>query len=551
MSREAAVSRECALRRTIVVLSGDHAFGYHFYDKEPYALTSLQSLNLSATETSLSDLWFGGDNEPRFVEIIIDTELDDLDRVKLVDGNAGLFSSISRFRTLWQLKREYPAALIGKLSREHYPEIASILHSPINESYRAFIEHVQNQGIIVSHLTTSTQLLIERLRGCSQTTLLSMPVGEGGARHLLVHKGVALFMRFVRLENTVDNDPLQDTTQYIVDSVLPGASVITYATPKLLSIDDKRLGSLASLLAHLYMRLSTDWTLEQSQQGVLVVTDEPLLGNSLFNVNRRGSKGRSKKLVAKVLKILSASLLPVAKNGYRLTDNPLWLSDLLEPSLHAVKSQLRLVYLRNATILLTVVTFVLVFAASYHGLRHVHALNVHRQLLKQLTFETNAIRSELGTFHRAPFFVAESIQRIQAFNESSVIGPIDIMKPVALTIKRFPDLNLQSIIWVATSPEQQYETVVGSVVHVKGRSTLARSLDSVESVKVELSGLFSMGNDLRENQERLDALVVSLADVKTISNIVIVESPVDAAHTSQVVDEAYAEFNIQFLVSSS
>ena len=551
MSKVAAVSSECALRRTVVVLSGNHAFGYHLYDKEPYALTSLQSLDLSETETSLSDLWFGGDNEPWFVEIIIDTDLDDLDRVKVVDGNVGLLSSISRFRTLWQLKREYPAASIGKLSREHFPEIASILHSPIHESHRAFIEHVQNQGIIVSHLTTSTQLLVERLRGSSQTILLSMPVGEGGNRHLLVHKGVALFMRFVRLENTADSVPLQDTTQYIVDSVLPGTSVITYATPKLLSIDDKRLENIASLLAHLYMRLSTDWTLERSEQGVLIVVDEPLLGNSLFNITRRGSKGRLKKLVAKVLKNLSAGLLPVANNGYRSTDNPLWLSDLLKPSLHAVKSQLRLVYLRNATILLTVVTFVLVFAASYHGLRHVHAFNVNRQLLKQLAFEANAIRSELGTVHRAPLFVAESIQRIQAFNESSIIGPTDVMKPVALTIKRFPDLNLQSLIWVATSPDEQDETVVGSVVHVKGRSTLVRRPDSVASVKVELSGLFTMGHDLRKNQERLDALVASLGGVETISNIVIVESPVDAAHTSQVVDEAYAEFNIQFLVSSS
>jgi len=160
------LERFATSQKRIVVVVSENRADWNYFDngcfvKQKTQLFSLAGENLAFDVGSHEiNSNASADAGTVFVEIIVNSHLDDIDRVKVKNPDLKRHGRLSNFRLLRHLQSENPQSSVWKLPPHYFPEVASLLHSVFSPTIRLWIKHVQEQGVLISHVLTVPQLLI-------------------------------------------------------------------------------------------------------------------------------------------------------------------------------------------------------------------------------------------------------------------------------------------------------------------------------------------------------------------------------------------------------
>lgn len=540
--------------RAIVVLTRENIVWYQVSIAGDLHHVSTQ--NYCSGNVDIPERFSSVEGTCQVIELLVDTHVDDLDRAKVVDGGPQCFQSFRTARALWSLKREYAESQILPLPKKYFPNIASILHTSLPENYQLVVENLQANGLVISHMTSSTQLLCGAIKN-KGLCLFVVPCGALQQRFMLIDSGVIVFMRIVNpesggSENSEKNVEtyIEESLDYLMQANLLESRDVHIATADTLGNESCSKMSLESYLANTYVR------------GVAALDTHARNSSSLLNeegaadrvdVDRKEAPSRVRRLIRQL--VSSLGIWSKAKNvgsffqPHQVTDSRLKHHDVLKPSRSIMRSHIGLVLLRRATIALAIVTFLSVLVASIHSIRQIRGLNSLKDERENIEAEIKQLRSVLQDQHPDPFYVAATLKGNQEFSENLKGSPQSVLTLVATLIQDFPAIQLQSLFWSMMPSDSDKEMVLSSVVHTAARTSFVEEKTTREILSITFEGSFESAASLRDRQQQLEDFSQSLSQSELISNISILDSPVASAGSSESFGDGDGYFRIRFWVA--
>ncbi len=537
--------------RTIVVLTREKIVWYQVSVEGGLKPISTQhDFNRSV---EIPERYLFSDDTCQLIELIVDTPVDDLDRAKVVENTPRYLQRVQTIRALWNLKREYAESQILKLPMQYFPNIASILHTSLPENYLRMIESFQNHGLVISHMTTTTQLMGVALTG-AEPCLLVIPCGSSQQRLMLIDAEVVVFMRIIDVEigSDVESDTnhlrhVEETLDYLVQANLIKSREVRVATVDIKKSDPHCEISLENYLANTYLRGVAELIGEADSSSKLLKqerVDERLDANIKTVRNRLlvwFRRCRSSQRVWMKSKENGSAFKP-----YQVTDSVLMHHDVLSPSRNLMRSYGALLILRRVTIALAVVTFLSVLMASINSVRQIRGLNSLKGDGEDIEAEILQLKSMLNERHATPFFTAATLKGNKEFADNLKGSPQSVLTLVATLIQDFPSIQLQSLSWSILPSESDEETVTPSVMHAARRNSFIYEDSSQEKLSIIFEGSFNSAESLRDKQQQLDLFSQSLSSSELVSNLSIMDSPIESAGSSESFDDKESYFSIRF-----
>ncbi|NND89619.1 MAG: hypothetical protein HKN42_02050, partial [Granulosicoccus sp.] len=194
----------------VVVLQGAQALWSKWFD---YRIvdTHVECLQLDTQALQGRKRWLSSvsDRRPVNIRLVLDSCLDEVDRVKIDSLSAGWVGRLQRLRVRRQLADEYPHASIHALPGYATPDVFSLVHHIMPATWERWLLNLQDQHVYITHVATSIELLCHCVRdglipsrtvkspaasGMGEARLICMSAGEE-RRHLLVDAGKPLYLR--------------------------------------------------------------------------------------------------------------------------------------------------------------------------------------------------------------------------------------------------------------------------------------------------------------------------------------------------------------------
>lgn len=527
----------------------------HSVDDDPLALIA-------------SCLWLKEyfENYGASIELIMDTELDDLDRVKLLDSTYKLSRSWHIGKVLWKLKREYPDAVVSKLPGFLYPEVASVLYSRLADQSAAWLETLVNSGVVVSHAVTSTQLLCDSYKHCHSPVLLYRFDGESRHRLLLIVKGSPLHMRHqvdmgAREQSVLDQPVtrvdlnqaaeyyLYGTVDYLRKSVFSSLENMLLVIPH--ELNDVRASVVPDeyLVRHL-LQLPCDISSK-----LLSLEPEPepetytrqTIGNNNFITQclSEVTASRSSKFS---LSKFSFMQVENEANPYSVTLRSVGFRSLLGASIAIATARQRVANVRSYTVATFVVFLIVILLCSVSGVRSLNAQENSRRETTVLSVTLDGYKKQLYALHDSPYFVMESMHRIHSFDVSPTTTPSYVMGSVSEAVREFPLISLTGFSWSVLDEKVDSDYV--TVNSVSTRDNYWDEESTQTSILVEMTGGFANQSSLRLKQRKLDNFLGFLAKSDRVSRIEVANSPAESATSSHLITELGGAFKVQFMIRS-
>ena len=221
----------------VLVLQNEHACWFRWRGQELMGSWS-EPMSAESLNQGTRCPWVQSDKSGAAsrVRLVLDTSLDEVDRVKVDGFPKGWTQAVQRKRMARRLRADYPMASIHRLPDYASPDALSIVHHLIPSEWEEWLRQLQSQGACITHAVTSLELLCECSRDWpslldSQGNSLEknggpvffdVPVGNE-RRHLLVDNGVPLFMRVINdLGEAVKyegNVALDESLQHVRDQI--------------------------------------------------------------------------------------------------------------------------------------------------------------------------------------------------------------------------------------------------------------------------------------------------------------------------------------------
>ena len=533
--------------RTIVVLTREKIVWYQVSVEGDLKSISIQ--NDFNGSVDIPERYLFSDDTCQLIELVVDTPVDDLDRAKVVENTPRYLQRVQTIRALWNLKREYAESQILKLPKQYFPNIASVLHTSLPENYQRMIESLQKQGLVVSHMTTATQLMGVALT-VAEPRLFVIPCGSSQKRLMLIDASVVVFMRIIDVELESDANHLrhvEETIDYLVQANLVKSRKVHVSTVHIQNNDSPSEIGLENYLANTYL------------SGVAELIGEADSSDKLLNQG-----GVEKSLDANVKTVRNRLIFWIRqfrssrrvwikskKNGsafkpYRVTSSLLRHHDVLDHSRNLMRSHGALLILRRVTIALAVVTSLSVLMASIHSVRQIRGLNSLKSDGGNIEAEILQLKSMLNERHASPFFTAATLKGNKEFADNLKASPQSVLTLVAKLIRDFPSIQLQSLSWSILPSESDEETVTPSVMQAAGRNSFIYDDSSQEKLSIIFEGSFKSAESLRDKQQQLDLFSQSLSKRELVSNLSIMDSPIESAGSSESFDDKESYFSIRF-----
>ena len=504
------------------------------------------------------------------IQLIIDTQLDDLDRVKLVDTSPWVSRAWHRHKVLWQLRREYSDAIVNRLPQSFYPEIASVLYSELDAVSSEWIKKLCDCEIVVTHVITSTQLLLDLFSEHPTPVLTYQFDGQSRHRLLLSVKGLPLHMRQVinspaagsSAEATasllVSGDNLsiyseQNTfaEQYLCDSLQQlSAAVFTSLDAVLIVLPRDSSGAESTEFPDEYLALH--WLGIQQAVGFQQL--------SMSNANDLGKPEISfadfdNAYVSTILDDQTITKKNIkAKNQrgkinckkYKITRASPHLRELLSRSISVINEKTQRYFFQIGTYGVCLTFAVLLIASSLTVIRSEKEKVSYAEESKSLQDKIRTFRKQALTLHDSPTFAMDSLIRIQLFEELESPTPLQIMSTVAASVNRFPSVSVTGFAWSVASEEFDSEYV--SINSVSIRDNYWGDDTSQSKTTVEMTGQLVSETGLRDKQSQLNSFVDVISQAKNIEDMRVVDSPADSASSSHLLSESGDDFKIRFTV---
>jgi len=211
-------------KRIIIVVSESRA-DWNLFEKGRFIKQATQQLSYSNEKLTV-DVQLPADNadwntdkDRVFVEVIINSHLDDIDRVKLKKPDFKKQAWLSTFFLLRHLRLEYPDSSVWKLPPQYHPEVASLLHSVVSPAIRHWLSHIQKQGLLISHILTVPQLLVHSCARESQPVLYCSDLDGNAQRHILIDNEAPIFLRCINTSFENSKKQIEETRAYLTSFI--------------------------------------------------------------------------------------------------------------------------------------------------------------------------------------------------------------------------------------------------------------------------------------------------------------------------------------------
>ncbi len=532
----------------VLVLQGDQAFW--FRETGPENLESYtETIEVGELDLHSCCPWIrkpvGSPMTP--IRLVLDSHLDEVDRVRVPKLSTGWFRHLQCFRTKRQLRADFSRSTIHRLAPAAAPDALSVVHDVLPEHWQKWLALLQKEYVSVSHVVTSLELLClyssaheGRQR---KPVLFSIPVGEY-SRHLLVQGGVPVFMRlvpFVDVEpGRVDEVAVDESLTHVRRQITRSAEipVITLAA----SSHDEPYATvrvpqaLAKLCLGREARLRCVYP-ESDRQ----CEDEPGLYDE--------AKGPLKRLDT-VIRKLAGRWQRHAEGRWQLTRNHRFADDLLQVSLVRNALQLKIRQLQKATLICAWLAAVAVVTASVHGVASARERARQSRQQQQMTEQIEHLSAVATELNGHPAFAMRSMKRIAAHQATSPVDAGDVLTTVAEALQGFPALLLDDVSWSVLYGEAR-ETAITTIGQVPARGRLWQEGLPGAQVQVDLGGKVISEPGLRQQQETLEDFSRYLESLPGVMDVTIIESPVSVARSSKHLSQEASAYRLTLLMGVS
>ncbi len=557
--------------RIILVLQADQALWFKWSEGE-LVDSVVESVHCDNLQQKVRCPWMPTEDGATHhsVELILDTPLDELDKLKADTTSNGGYQLAMRWRLMRRMKRDYPHAAIHALPRHMTPDIMSIHHQVIPDAWGNWLSRLQLNDVVVTHVVTTTELLARLQHSLSAPVLFQMDAGIE-ERHLLVDQAIPVFMRLASKES-IDADaamlggvePCADKSAlpeaavkeihrslvYISNNVLqmhPSVSVLTPSTP---FAGISTSSNAACVLSALCVNIPVDFTHRRWEEGSLC---SPQLEPISVRLPEHGSP-----LLRVLHHVFERLLGPFPQAGstslneaFSVSGNRCKATQYLQSSVSKRLFRQRINGLRNATVLSALMAIVtMVFAAS-HGIdsarQRAQLGNEHDKLVNANVNLSAAVLA----LHQSPDYVFQSLQRIKEHKSIKPLEPQFLMATVASAITDFPALMLDTLSWSVIDEGESVGAGLAVGARMAGRQQLWTQVTHPTQIQIELSGAVVSGQSLRSQQKAVKSFVKYLEAVPGISSVHVLESPVQAARSSEVLVDNGARYRLSLVLGAS
>jgi len=490
----------------------------------------VQNFGFDAAEMiQIPDCIFSNQTPVR-LEVIVDTNLDDVDRVKLAKQHVKIFRKLRILHTLRELKKEYPEADVHPLQKVLYPEIASILHSAIPEICRSRLGDLQKQNIVISHLATHHQVLSQSTRKSFNPVLFLLPSDGDSERHFVAIDGVPLLLR--RLSHYDDRSRQRDSSELLktiihLSSLLhPWRSSVTVLSPVVRS-DCPAVAF--KLYVERYIGVKNSGVIERQlsmvdyDAGSTEDIDRSAASKMLIELSTESNDGTDQKS-SKVE--LSTKYSRADLSRFSVCRVSGMMGDVLSTSKKFIEFERRrrfrlALVLAAAALIIIALVYTSYLGGNYH-------------------YEKRAIHAERAALSHSISYLAESIKRINQFPGGLISAPHDIVHTVAALIQDLSAIRVKKLAWLVEEELSNSSEIL--VDRASNRSRDWTDDFTPSRLSVEIVGEFSEDVSLRQSQAMFDELLSRLNKNSDVESYETIRSPMGAAYSSSSTTAHKIEF---------
>ena len=524
------------------------------------------------------------DDEPLAVQLILDTTMDEVDRVGVEQSASAVVNRYRQMRTVARLRADFPKAQSYALPDGYADQVAALMHLDISQQWSEWLLAVQAWNVRFVQVATASELVARWSRDVfEEPTLLVMPVADY-QRHLLVDRGCILFLRTVPMNDAQSSDDFGAGAK----SEIAVAQSISHLRSVIPQCDDGDVRVVSNFLeidpidAESVSNVSLNVTScngEQSRDGISGPADVCVLlrlflghdiaySESIVGVEdcltrlddgkepaststAKSENTKTRRLAGEDPRTITTRILSVVGSSTIVFKRqPRWLLSrsgvqqlsALLPSLEYEKAcgQLRLMF--RLSVLMATMATIGAGAAFANGIASARRMNQHEQLYAGVEKAVVDAYTSASAFHAQPRLAAESLVVADLLSQSSTASPERILSGVAKVVSTLPSVSIDRLAWAVVEADENYESFTHALAAVPSLGSV-ESIVGVWTVQVDMSGSVA-GDTLSLRKRELDQLLDELNKLDGALDIVIVESPVDLALSSSTDSELADQYRL-------
>jgi hypothetical protein len=501
------------------------------------------------------DLNASGPVSELVVELILDTSLDELDRVKVDSHSSKFVQRIQRNTLIRKLSADFPDANVQPLPDYLEPDCVSILHHVIPEHWDKWLQVLQTQSVTITHVVTGTELLCHWSGTGAGPRLLVQDLGSE-KRHLLVDGSVPIYMRVIPkvgtcADATIDEwntQSIRQTLVYVKENVLPADSLPLVTELAQMNCAPSHEFAATRLLSALYLGHTAELIVEDIDPAKLLEGSAVSLMSELTPVPMPGDTS------SQTVKMITRTWARIARKGgcsaWRLPARARIVNKTLMPSLQKNRQRSRLVQLQRATLLCAAVATITTAVASVHGFSSSRERNRISSEQAQLRVNLGSLSQSVSALHLAPAFVVHSLIRIENHQTAMPLNPETVLATIAGAITLFPSVTLNGLSWTVVDGNHFYDETFTSAAGVSVRDEIWSEDTPRAQIQLEISGVVDGSGGLREKQGTIDSFVSHLKSVPGIRLVRVMDSPVEAVRSSVDLLGSLSNYRVSMLLGS-
>lgn len=569
--------------RTVLILQTDHAHWFTVRGKiiESYHCENIQRANECGRVNGLREY---GRQDSAVIELILDTTLDEVDRVTVERDGRLMLDQYRQWITMLRLKRDFPRAEVYALPRGYGDSVAAVMRPVIPDHWNSWLERQQRLDKVFVRVMTGSEVAARWSRKFNTCQMLQMKL-DGFEKHLLLDRGLIIFLRTIgmgRRANMADVDGREITASYRPSLAASEKSDACHDTIEYLNNNALVQNGKFQCIS---VRVNDQGGLDTSKKGVVIDSVNPVLFSSDYlqstvphpvvpaiNSDSDASVSDSVSLVLQMFMDSCATTDCKATKdfnndkmnrfftrirhymGFRsnffsgtIMSNASyrWL-DSLQPSYQCVLSFRRLIYLRRLTTGLASIALLSagVSLVSAFGLLQVINKNEaeRRTVLRdvdKLSLSINSMSSITGA--------ADSLLLADLFKISVSPSPAWLLEKLATVMTAHPAIDLDGISWSVITDNEPYSSLDKGVSFAATRRKVVADKQSA-ALQLELHGFVS-GETLAIQQSGFEEYADGLSAMGKVSDMQVLDYPADNALSSEFETGDVSYFKIALILS--
>ena len=553
-------------QRTVLILQADRAYWFRLMHNAVME-TYIETIAPGLTQQGRKPDWMKQIpvGKPQWVELVLDTTLDEIDRVTVEQSDKKWVNHYRRWTTLRRLKRDYAQSKVYPLPSGNKDNVAGLMHIVFPDIWNDYLSAHQAADVVFHSVLTGTELVADWSRQFDLPTLIVMPVAED-QRHVLVDAGQAVFLRTVHVaarppEQTNNSLITEQTLEYLksqtslltdsLDVVEPGghtsmeavepvkdsdnqaervlpAGETGHLLPQTGSLTSKRVNCLLSMLLGLAVEHKTyTWCIENGlQRSQTGIEHKP---GSRIEEGRRSFKDEILRVVDRVSRRRGSGAIPPGK--IPLLQSMARSIEVFSPSILHLKSFQRKNRVHALSIVFVTLASLTAVAAIANGISTGRL--VQSQVLEQAMVERRTQEKivKAAALHRNSGVAADGLLLADQLATTASMTAASLFERVGSAVTAVPGITLDGMVWVPVSPDEAYDTLAYAINSVPQRHVINTSTIALVQ-QIELSGRVS-GRSLKDQKRHLDLFKDALKQLPGATAVSILESPVDMALSSE------------------